>query len=484
MHTKEGNGMQEFAISAYYAIMVLLSLYGLHRLHIGWLYLRVRSLAPEPPEQEGKVPSVTVQLPMYNEENVVKRLLDATCRLDWPASKLHIQVLDDSTDDTRRVSGSLAEEWREEGVNIEVLERSGRRGYKAGALQYGLERSEGELIAIFDADFIPPRDFLQRTVPHFQDPGIGMVQARWDHHNGSENLLTRLSSILLDGHFMLEHTARNRSGRFFNFNGTAGIWRREAIVQAGGWQHDTITEDLDISYRAQLSGWRFVYLQDLLAPAELPSGMKAFKLQQFRWAKGTLQTARKLLPRILGAPIPLPVKLEAFVHLTSNVAYPLTLILALMMPIVAALRAQGDLAWTGILDVGVFLATFLSICFFYALSLREAQPQDWTRGLWKLPMAMALGIGLSVSQSHAVAAGLIGKDITFVRTPKQGDSRTRIYRTPWSWTAVAEVAIGTYCMLGIVASILASSWHAIPFLALFSLGFLYVGLASLGCRSS
>ena len=311
---------------------------------------------------------MTVQLPLYNERCVVERLLDAVGALDYPADRLEIQVLDDSTDETSALAAAAVERLRARGLAVAHLRRAHRRGFKAGALAAGLEAARGELIAVFDADFVPPPGFLTATVPSFADPAVGMVQARWEHLNREASLLTRVQALLLDGHFAVEHRARHVAGCFFNFNGTAGIWRRQAIADAGGWAHDTLTEDLDLSYRAQLAGWRFVYLPDVAVPAELPADAASFKAQQRRWAKGSLQTARKVLPRLLAARLPWRVKLEACAHLTANLSYPLMVALSLLLfPAMAARRgsARSLLLWV---DAPLFVAATASVFTFYLAS--------------------------------------------------------------------------------------------------------------------
>jgi len=461
----------------YAAILGALSVHGLHRLYLSAVYARVRAQAPQagPP---GALPLVTVQLPIFNERNVVERLVDAACRLDWPADRLEIQVLDDSTDDTTAVAEAVAASWRARGIEVRVLHRADRCGYKAGALAHGLSLARGEFIAVFDADFVPTPQFLRQVLPHFAE-GVGMVQARWGHLNEGQNLLTRLAAVMLDGHFVVEHTARNRSGRFFNFNGTAGVWRRACIEAAGGWQHDTLTEDLDLSYRAQLAGWRFVFLRDEVVPAELPADIRAFKLQQHRWAKGTMQTARKLLPQILRAPLPARVKLESLVHLASNLAWPLVLALALLMPLAVLARGQGELSRTLVLDLPVFLLSTGGFGLFYALAARDASPADWRGRLWRIPLAMALGIGMSINQTRAVVEGLFGKDLTFLRTPKAGDRPVRSYVVAagiWPW---AELLMAAWMLIGIAACAAAGLWASLPFLTLFGVGFLMVGFSGL-----
>src|ERR1700752_4065588 len=316
----------------YFIVLILLAGYGMHRYILVYLYYKhQKNRTTEPAAYFEDLPRVTVQLPIFNEQYVVERLLDSICKLKYPRERLDIQVLDDSTDETVDVARGLVERYAALGNPIRYHHRSNREGYKAGALAEGMKTAQGEFIAIFDADFTPPEDFLLRTIHHFTDPKIGMVQTRWTHINRSYSFLTQVEAILLDGHFVLEHSGRARSGVFFNFNGTAGMWRRRAIEEAGGWQHDTLTEDTDLSYRAQLNGWRFVFVSDLIAPAEVPVEMNGFKSQQHRWAKGSIQTCRKLLPRILRSNVPLGVKAEAFFHLSANFNSPLMCVLSVLM---------------------------------------------------------------------------------------------------------------------------------------------------------
>ncbi|MCK6505830.1 glycosyltransferase [Myxococcota bacterium] len=476
-------------LAAYLLVVGLLGLYGLHRLLIVGLYRRHRDRPPAP-LSPGALPVVTVQLPVYNEPAVVERLVDAACALDWPAERLEIQVLDDSDDGSTARAEVAAARGRARGVDVRVLRRPERVGYKAGALAYGLAGARGELLAVFDADFVPRPDFLRRTVPYFDGfgpgaAGVGMVQARWGHLNEGQNLLTRLAAVLLDGHFVVEHTARHRSGRFFNFNGTAGIWRRACVEDAGGWQHDTLTEDLDLSYRAQLRGWRFVFLRDEVVPAELPADLRAYKLQQHRWAKGTMQTARKLLPVLLAARLPAAVRLEALAHLGSNLAYPLVLVMALLMPPAIAARGHGELLPALVLDLPVFLLSTASIAWFYGLAERDAWPEGWRARLWRIPLAMALGIGMAVNQSRAVFEGLFGRDRTFRRTPKRGDGgvrgagAARAERPPLDGTTVIELGLAAYYALAAALAVERGLWASLPFLLLFGLGFAFVGLGSL-----
>jgi cellulose synthase/poly-beta-1,6-N-acetylglucosamine synthase-like glycosyltransferase len=468
--------------AAYIAVLGVLSLFGLHRLHVLWLYRRHRGERPVASPLD-TLPTVTVQLPVFNERAVVGRLVDAACRLDWPLDRLEIQILDDSTDDTVAQSRALAARWRTHGVDVRVLHRTDRTGYKAGALAAGLRECKGDVIAMFDADFVPEAGFLLRVVPHLMgDDGIGMVQARWGHLNENRNLLTRLSAVLLDGHFVLEHTARNRSGRFFNFNGTAGIWRRRCIEEAGGWAHDTLVEDLDLSYRAQLKGWRFVFLKDEVVDAELPSDIRGFKIQQRRWAEGTLQAARKLLPVVLRAPLRRAVKFEAMAHMLANLAYPLVVLLAVLMPPAILLRGTTSLWAFLFLDIPAFLLATASVATFYAVSQNEAHGQ-WRDKAWRLPLLMALGIGMSVSQSLAVFGGLFGNNLVFRRTPKSGtgaapENVTRIYRPAVGWTPVVEVVLALWMFGGAGVALSMGQFGSLPFMLLFGFGFAYVGVTS------
>ncbi len=365
-----------------------------------------------------------------------------------------------------------------------MIRRADRTGYKAGALQHGLREAKGELVAIFDADFVPARDFLRRMVPSFAEPRVGMVQARWGHLNENASALTRAAALLLDGHFVLEHTARHRSGRFFNFNGTAGIWRRDCIEDAGGWQHDTLTEDLDLSYRAQLRGWRFVFRPDVVVPAELPSDMRSYKTQQLRWATGSIQTARKLGASIVRADLPWWVKLESFFHLGANGAYALVLLLAILLPANVALRGRGTLHEWLILDLPIFALAMGSVTFFYAVAARETGERPG-RFLLRLPILFALGIGLALNQTRAVVDGLRSGPGVFVRTPKSG-SRGRARgvrlgsdRAPLGWLPWLELAFALGYGAAIVVTVALGYWASVPFLALFGAGFGFVALGSI-----
>ncbi len=472
-------------LAAYFVTLGGLAFYGGHRYHMAMLYYRHRKNAPKLPEGDFELPRVTIQLPVFNERYVVRRLIDHVCKIRYPSELLEIQVLDDSIDDTVEIAQAAVAEWKARGVDIVYLHRSDRTGFKAGALQAGMQVAKGEFIAVFDADFTPPVDFLERLVPHFADPGVGMVQARWDHINRNYSLLTQAQAILLDGHFMIEHTARHRSGRFFNFNGTAGVWRRSTIQDAGGWDHDTLTEDLDLSYRAQLRGWRFVFLNDLLSPAEVPVEMNAFKTQQHRWAKGSIQVALKLLPRILRADVPFKVKFEAFIHLTNNLAYVLMIILSLMMPFALQVRAHHGLNQALLLDLPFFFGATVSVCAFYFVSQREVGG-NWASRLVYLPLVLALGIGLAVNNAKATLEALFGHDSPFVRTPKlaveageRGAQKKKRYRASRNWLAWIELSLGLYYTGTVAYCVIAELWMPLPFMCLFQFGFLYTGLVSL-----
>jgi cellulose synthase/poly-beta-1,6-N-acetylglucosamine synthase-like glycosyltransferase len=471
----------------YFSILVGLSFYGSHRYHMAWLYHRHKRDTPQPPSESAPLPHVTIQLPLYNERYVTRRLVDHVCRIRYPGHLLEIQVLDDSTDDTVEIARAIVAEWKARGVDIVHLHRTDRTGFKAGALQAGMQVAKGEFIAVFDADFTPAEDFLERTVPYFTDPGVGMVQARWSHINRRFSLLTRAQSVLLDGHFIIEHTARNRSGRFFNFNGTAGIWRRSTIADAGGWEHDTLTEDLDLSYRAQIKGWRFVFLNDLLAPAELPVDMAAFKNQQHRWAKGSIQVALKLLPRILRSDLSHTIKFEAFVHLTNNVAYVMMVVLSLMMPLSLHLRVNHGLTQTLLIDVPFFMGATVSIIAFYLLAQSESGETNWYSRLLTIPVVLGLGIGLALNNTKATLEALLGHESPFVRTPKlavEGDDATtvkpkRLYQAKRDLLPLIELSFGLLFTYTVWFCIHAELWLALPFMLLFQFGYLYIGLLSL-----
>jgi cellulose synthase/poly-beta-1,6-N-acetylglucosamine synthase-like glycosyltransferase len=471
----------------YYIVLALLAMYGTHRALMVRLYYRHRRDVPRPAGELPVLPRVTVQLPIYNEVYVVERLIEAVAALDYPRELLEIQVLDDSSDETSDVARRVVARYRERGYDIVHRTREDRAGYKAGALQAGMEAASGEFLLIFDADFVPSSEILRESLPFFSDPRVGMVQARWEHLNRDYSLLTRIQSIFLDGHFVIEHTARNRSGRFFNFNGTAGIWRRRCLQEVGGWQSDTLTEDLDVSYRAQLAGWKFVYLKDLAAPGELPVDMNAFKSQQHRWTKGSIQTARKLLPAIFRSAYPWKVKAEAFFHLTNNFSHVLVMLLALL--IVPAIIIRERIGWRrlAILDFPLFFGATFSFIAFYISSQREIG-RDWKQTLRSMPLLLSLGIGLSLNNVHAVLEALVNRRTGFARTPKfgieggEGEWRSKKYRAPGNFSLTAEILLAVYFLGAIVFAVKEKYWVGVPFLLIFFNGFAYT--ASLSLASS
>jgi cellulose synthase/poly-beta-1,6-N-acetylglucosamine synthase-like glycosyltransferase len=471
-------------LTVYVSVLAVLSVYGSHRYRMAFLYYRHKYKLPTPKGKLAVLPRVTVQLPIFNELYVVERLIDSVCSIDYPHDLFEVQVLDDSTDETCGIAQARVAQWQGKGVDIVYVHRTNRKGFKAGALENGLHLAKGEFVAVFDADFVPAPDFLKRTVPFFSDDRVGMVQVRWGHLNREFSILTQAQSILLDGHFIIEHTARNRSGCFFNFNGTAGIWRRSTITDAGGWQHDTLTEDLDLSYRAQLKGWQFVFLPEIISPAEVPVDMNAFKSQQHRWAKGSIQTARKLLPTILRSNLPFQVKQEAFFHLTNNMAYLLMVVLSVMMPLSMVVRFKHGLYSTLFLDLPVFMSATASVSFFYIATMRELGLSWWER-LKYLPFVMSLGIGMAINQCKAVVEALLDQQSDFARTPKTGaegkhvKAVTKAYRGKRNWVPLVEMAFGLYFSAAVYYAWDQEIWSSLPFLVLFQGGFLYVGITSL-----
>jgi cellulose synthase/poly-beta-1,6-N-acetylglucosamine synthase-like glycosyltransferase len=470
----------------YFTILILLSLYGAHRYETIRTYFKHKHKLPsEPPQRFQELPTVTIQLPLYNERFVVDRLLESVCKIEYPRHLLQIQVLDDSTDETHAYAERLVNEYRALGYPIEYHHRTNRQGFKAGALQEGLKTATGEFIAVFDADFVPPPDFLLRTIHFFVPPDVGVVQTRWSYLNRDYSILTEVQGMLLDGHFVLEHGARYGRGLFFNFNGTAGILRRKMIDDAGGWQHDTLTEDSDLSYRAQLKGWRFVYVPSVDCPSELPVETHAFQVQQFRWAKGLTQVAIKLLPAILKAPIPRRVKAEAFFHLTPNISYPLMVLLsALMLPVMIVRFYMG---WFQMLliDVPLICATFCSLTAFYVIAQRELNPHRWKRSFLMLPFLMGAGVALTISNTRAVLEAILGVQTAFVRTPKFAIAGQKVkvrdtkYRRRSGWLPYIELAVGTYFLAMVVWAIDSMNYLAIPFLTLFVGGYYWAGFTTL-----
>jgi cellulose synthase/poly-beta-1,6-N-acetylglucosamine synthase-like glycosyltransferase len=470
----------------YFVVLFILAVYGLHRYWLVYDFYKYAKNTPGPPPEIKKWPRVTVQLPIYNERYVIERLVEAISRFDYPRELLDVQVLDDSTDETQEVARACVERFAAQGLPITYTHRKNRFGFKAGALENGLKTAKGELVAIFDADFQPSSDFLRLSVPYFQDPKIGMVQARWTYLNRDYSLLTQVETILLDGHFVVEHGARSRRGTFFNFNGTAGVWRRQTIEDAGGWQHDTLTEDTDLSYRAQLKGWRFLYLSDIECASELPVDMNGFKTQQARWAKGLMQTAKKILPQVMKSDAPLHVKAEAFFHLTANVSYPLMILLSTMLLPAMIVRFYQGWMQMLVIDLPLFLASSCSISSFYLVAQKELRPKTWWRTFLYMPFVMATGIGISVRNAQGVIEALIGKKTEFARTPKykiegkSGSFLKKSYKNKAGWIPYAEVFLGFYFILTVLYAILNETYATVPFLLLFVWGYLYTGFMSLG----
>lgn len=480
---------------AYFAVLLLLAMYGLHRSHLVFTVLRLRRKLQtmlKSTERLGEVdpeslPHVTIQLPLYNEATVVGRLLDETARVLYPRSKLEIQVLDDSTDESRQMARAKVEslraappdlpaETREDWggpLDIVYIHRVDRTGYKAGALDAGQKVAKGELIAIFDADFLPIKTFLLDLVPHFlKDPKVGMVQARWGHMNRDLSLLTRVQALMLDGHHLVENRARAAAGWLFNFSGTGGMWRKRAIAEAGGWQHDTLTEDLDLSYRAQLAGWKFVYREDVVTPAELPEDVSAFRAQQYRWAKGTVQTSRKLMARVMRSNLTLSQRMEAFFHMTPHFAYPLMVVLSvLLLPALILMPATNPETML-LIDLPLCIGTTGSLAAFYAMA-EAAQGRRRVDALRMLPALLALGAGLAPHLTKAVFEGLRSMAGEFVRTPKSGAMHSHRYRARADLPTV-EVLLCLISFASVVASLETGHWFATPFAMLFTFGYGYV----------
>lgn len=471
----------------YLIVTVSLSIYGMHRFLICYLFLRHKNQPTQPLSRFKDLPIVTIQLPIFNEYYVKKRLLMAVSKIIYPKEKLQIQVLDDSTDETRVVLERESQILRDEGLDVQYIHRINRTGFKAGALSNGLKTAKGEFILILDADFVPQPDILLKTIHHFTNPKIGMVQMRWGHLNRRYSFLTRMQAIFLDGHLLLEQTARSRSGRFFNFNGTAGIWRKSCIETSGGWQHDTLTEDLDLSYRAQLYGWTFVFLPNVVVPAELPIDMNGFKSQQHRWTKGSIQTCKKLLPQLWRSRIPLIVKLEATVHLTSNFGYLLLVFLCLLV-FPSSFTATHSTIYMVLVDLPIFLSTSISIAFFYIVAQRHLNPRGWLTDVWMLPMLLALAVGMSVNNARGVIEAIFNHQSEFTRTPKYGIGSTphrthKIctvrYLPLVSFLPAVELLFAAYFTFCVYSAITRGQWISVPFLLIFLTGFGYVASKSI-----
>lgn len=475
--------MEQFILIAYIACLSILFIYGAHGFVMVYHYHKHRN------EVDGdlplnETPMVTVQLPLYNEMYVVRRLIEASCNIEYPKDKLEIQVLDDSTDETVDLVASIVREKQEQGYIIHHVRRANRQGFKAGALKEGLKTAAGEFVAVFDADFIPKPEFLKKTIPYFYtDRKIGMVQTRWEHLNGEYSLMTRTQAMALDGHFVIEQNIRNRAGYFIQFNGTGGVWRKTCIVDAGNWQSDTLTEDLDLSYRAQLRGWKFKFLRDVTSPAELPAEINALKSQQFRWTKGAIETARKLLPMVWGANIPFRIKFHSTFHLTSNIVFPFIVIASILNVPLTFIKHGGE--FNSYFDfMSVFVLAFVGSFLFYLYAQKDVY-LDWRRRIFLFPIFMAGSMGLAVNNSKAVLEGLFKRKSEFVRTPKYGiEGKKQSWQdkkyvpVKFSWTVIIEIALAAYCFFGVLSSLYYLEIAAVPFQLLFTMGYGFVAYLS------
>jgi cellulose synthase/poly-beta-1,6-N-acetylglucosamine synthase-like glycosyltransferase len=471
----------------YFTILTVLAIYGAYRVKQVIDFWRYRKFVPQPKGKfsEEDLPFITVQLPLFNEMYVTQRLVKAITEIDYPREKFQIQVLDDSTDETMKIARETVETYAAQGFDIQYIHRTDRTGFKAGALENGLKFAKGELLAIFDADFVPKPDCLRKLVDFFTDPLVGCAQMRWSHINGNYNLLTRLQTIMLDGHFVVEQTTRNRTGGFFNFNGTAGIWRRKAIAMSGGWQHDTLTEDTDLSFRAQLMGWKFIYLLDEEAPAEIPVEINAFKAQQRRWAKGVMQVGIKLYPRIWRSRLPMRVRLEMFFRLTGNISYPLMIVASFLQFPLLLVRYNQPFYHLMVLDLPLLFFSSISVFLFYGTAIWYLDHKRAPR-LLHLPLVMALGLGLAFSNARAVLEALFGIKSEFIRTPKYSVEKAhdetwkrKKYKRKRGLLPLLELSFSVYFLLGILYAIRISMWGTVPFLLLFFFGFGYMGIMSL-----
>ncbi len=481
--------------TVYAMAVLLLFLYGVNSYYLISQFVRNRRVAEARDDAVRKafwaktrvedLPPVTIQLPIYNERYVVERLVRVACNMDYPAGKLEIQLLDDSTDETREIAARIVERYRDRGFDVQHITRPNREGYKAGALKHGMERCRGEFIAIFDADFLPPKDFLYRTIPFFSDPKIALVQTRWGHVNADFSLLTMAQSLGIDGHFVVEQAGRTWSGLFMNFNGTAGIWRKVAIESAGGWQADTLTEDMDLSYRAQLAGWRMHFLHKVTTPAEIPVDINAFKSQQHRWAKGSIQTAKKILPMLFSTRQPLRRKIQALIHVTHYLVHPLMLTVALLsIPMLRYFELRfGPISFT--ILVCCLLISTTGPSSLYIFSQRTLNPKNWRRKIAFIPALMFIGTGIAVSNTKAVLEALFGMTSEFVRTPKLNVTQKghkvddRKYRMPLKPVFFLELFMGAYCFAGLLLYTQSGKYLIGPFLAIYTIGFTYTGITSI-----
>ncbi len=476
--------MDDVVLIGYFVSLFILFVFGCHGFIMMYYHKKYRNVKHTPNTIENLDSKVTIQLPLYNELYVVERLVNAVCEIDYPKDQLEIQVLDDSTDETTSIVARIVKEKQDDGFDIKHIRRGTREGYKAGALKEGLKTASGEYIAIFDADFIPHKNFIKKTLSFFSDEKVGMVQTRWEHINGDYSILTKAQALALDGHFVIEQTVRNKAGFFINFNGTGGVWRRSCIEDAGNWCADTLTEDLDLSYRAQLNGWRFVFLKDFTSPAELPSEINALKTQQFRWTKGAIETAKKILPLVWKSKIPLRVKLQSTFHLTNNLVFPFILLAAILnVPLIFIKNSGSHEAYFAILSL--FVLAFVSSFLFYLYSQKDIRT-DWRKKIVLFPLFMAGSMGFAVNNSRAVIEGLLNRKSEFVRTPK---FKVVSERDTWmgkkylskklGFSVYVEAIMAIYCLVGIASSIYFLEIAALPFQILFFIGFSFVAVTSI-----
>ena len=481
--------IEEIILIVYNAALIILFLFGCHGYSMIYYYMRTfrkrtQDLTLEELIME-EFPVVTIQLPMFNERYVSTRLIDSCIRIEYPKEKLEFQILDDSTDDTTEIISEHIKKYLEQGYDIKVLHRTDRTGYKAGALKEGLKTARGEFVAIFDADFIPRKKFLLRTLPYFyKNEKLGLVQTRWEHLNREYSLITRTQAMALDGHFVIEQAVRNRAGFFINFNGTAGIWRKECIFDAGNWEADTLTEDLDLSYRAQMKGWEFKYLINFTSPAELPAEINSLKSQQFRWTKGAIETAKKIFPRVLKSKMPFREKIQSFVHLWSNLAYPFILLCGILNLPILLIKLTGN--YDDIFKfMSIYVFAFIGSFLFYLYSQKDVYT-DWQKRIIYFPLFLSGSMGLSVNNTKAVFEGLLNKKSEFVRTPKFNiksgkdkwqDKSYQMKKIPF--TTYIEALLALYCFAGVVVAIINAQIAAVPFQLMFTTGYFLMAYLSI-----
>ncbi|KAF0151399.1 MAG: glycosyl transferase family 2 [Ignavibacteria bacterium] len=476
----------EIVLFAYIISLTIILIFGSHGFIMMFYHHKYRKNIPKPMETD-KEEMVTIQLPMYNEMYVVERLIDAVCEIDYPKDKLEIQVLDDSTDETVDVVAKIVEEKQALGFDIQHVRRSNREGFKAGALKEGMKSAKGKYIAIFDADFIPKKDFLRNTLRYFTHDKIGLVQTRWEHLNEDYSILTKIQALALNGHFVIEQTVRNKAGFFIQFNGTGGVWLKKCIEDAGNWHADTLTEDLDLSYRAQLKGWKFIYLRDVTTPAELPAEMNALKAQQFRWTKGAIETSKKLLPIVWKGKIPLRVKLQATFNLTNNLVFPFTLLAGILNVPLIFIKNAGPY-WNFFNFMAIFVVAFISTFLFYLFAQKDVH-HDWRKRIALFPIFMAGSMGFTLNNTRAVVEGLMSRKSEFVRTPKfkvekktdklSSEKNKYLAKTKIQPSTYIELLLAAYCFIGVSAAIYFMEIAAIPFQLMFFFGFATVSLMSL-----